>query len=79
MDHPSLLKCTLNCTVEVVRVTDQDAEFLRFAEREGLAPGKWVEVSARDETAGSVAVVSGARQLSLGFPAASKVLVREAS
>ncbi len=78
VDHPSLLKCPLNCTVEVVRVTDQDAEFLRFADREGLAPGRSVEVAARDETAGSVAVISGTRQLSLGFPAASKVLVREA-
>ncbi len=79
VDHPSLLRCPLNCTVEVVRVTDQDADFLRFAEREGLAPGKWIEVAARDETAGSVAVVSGSRQFSLGFPAASKVLVREAN
>lgn len=78
VDHPSLLKCPLRCAVEVVRVTDQDAAFLRFADREGLAPGCCVEVSARDETAGSVAVVSGARQFSLGFPAASKVLVREA-
>lgn len=79
VDHPSLLKCPLKCAVEVVRVTDQDAEFLRFAEREGLAPGRQVEVSSRDETAGSVAVVSGGRQFSLGFPAASKVLVREAN
>ena len=46
VDHPSLLKCALNRTVEVVRVTDQDAEFLRFAEREGLAPGNWVEVAS---------------------------------
>ena len=79
VDHPSLLKCALNQVVEVVRVTDQNAEFLRFAEREGLAPGSQVEVAARDETAGSVAVVSGAREFSLGFPAASKVLVREAT
>lgn len=78
VDHPSLLKCPLHRTVEVVRVTDQDAEFLRFAEREGLSPGKRLEVAARDETAGSVAVVSESRELSLGFPAASKVLVREA-
>lgn len=79
IDHPSLLKCGLNRAVEVVRVIDQDAEFLRFAEREGLSPGSWVEVAARDETAGSVAVVSDVREFSLGFPAASKVLVREAA
>lgn len=79
VDHPSLLRCALNRAVEVVRVTDQAAEFLRFAEREGLTPGDRVEVAARDETAGSVAVVSGGRQFSLGFPAASKVLVREAN
>ena len=77
VDHPSLVMCPLNQAVEVVRVVDQDAEFLRFAEREGLAPGSWIEVAARDETAGSVAVVSGSRRFSLGYPAASKVLVRD--
>ncbi len=79
VNHPSLVKCELNRAFEVVRVMDQDAEFLRFAEREGLSPGRRVEVASRDETAGSVAVISGGRQFSLGFPAASKVLVQEAN
>ncbi len=77
VDHPSLLQCGMNRAVDVVRVIDQGAEFLRFAEREGLAPGRRLEVLARDETAGNVAVSSGARQFSIGYPAASKVLVRE--
>ncbi len=76
VNHPSLLKCDLGRTVEVVRVMDQDAEFLRFAEREGLAPGCRVEVVDRNAVAGSVAVISRARKFSLGFPPASKVLVR---
>ncbi len=77
-DHPDLVKCELNRTVEVVRVMDQGAEFLRFAERQGLSPGNRIEVAARDRTSGSLSVISGDRQFSLGFPAAAKVLVRNA-
>jgi len=76
VNHPSLLQCELGTLVEVVRVIDQQAEFLRFADREGLSPGNWVEVAARDETAGRVDVRSGERRFGIGFPAASKVLVR---
>lgn len=76
-DDPSLLSCALNVPVCVVRVTDQSTEFLRLIERCGLVPGSRLRVSARDEQADTVVLnlVVG-EALSLGFRAASKILVR---
>jgi DtxR family Mn-dependent transcriptional regulator len=76
-DDPSLLSCALNVPVCVVRVTDQSTEFLRLIERCGLVPGSRLRVSARDEQADTVVLnlVVG-EPLSLGFRAASKILVR---
>src|SRR6185503_8754961 len=40
----SLLNCPLHAPVTIARVTDQDADFLRFVERRNLKPGAVVEV-----------------------------------
>jgi DtxR family Mn-dependent transcriptional regulator len=76
-DDPSLLSCALNVPVSVVRVTDQSAEFLRLIERCGLVPGSRLRVSARDEHADTVMLnLLIGEAVSLGFRAASKILVR---
>jgi len=72
----SLLQCGLDEPMQVVRVGDQSMEFLQLVEREGLKPGRRVEVRERNEAAESVLLDRRARgPLSLGFGAASKILV----
>ena len=76
----SLLLCDLDVPVKVVRVGDQNAEFLQLVEREGLRPGRQLEVKERDEAAESVLLHRSAREpLILGFGAASKILVSPVS
>lgn len=52
---PSLLECPLNQRLEVVRVLDQSAGFLRGLESQGVVPGAVVSVLARE---GGCVVVS---------------------
>ena len=75
----TLLTCPLHSPVTVSRVTDQDADFLRFVERSDLKPGTVVEVEERDTAADSVRLRGrGARAITIGTRAASKVLVEAA-
>jgi len=75
----TLLTCPLHEPVTVARVTDQDADFLRFVERRDLKPGARVQVEERDEAADSVRIRAGsAREITIGTRAASKVLVEAA-
>lgn len=76
MDYDTLLTCPLHTEVAVRRVADQDAEFLRFVERQDLTPGAVVRIEERDPSADSVRLRSRAgREITLGARAASKVLV----
>ena len=60
----------------VARVLDQDPGFLQLVEREGLKPGRPLEVLSRDPAADTVVVRrAGGDLLSLGFRAASKIEV----
>jgi len=74
--YETLLTCAVGRAATVVRVTDQDASFLRFIEQSDLKPGQTVEILARDEAADSV-VLRGpeGRVVTLGSRAASKVQV----
>jgi DtxR family transcriptional regulator, Mn-dependent transcriptional regulator len=73
---PSLLDCPLDEPVQVARVDDQSREFLLLAERRGLKPGNRLQVLARDEAADTVELLLATGEpLSLGFRAASKILV----
>ncbi len=72
----SLLTCPLHTRVIVRRVVDQDRAFLQFIESTSLKPGQAIEVEARDAAADSVSVrVAGARRITIGARAASKLLV----
>ena len=73
----NLLTCQLNAPMTVTRVIDQDKAFLRFIEQHSLKPGELIEVEARDAAADSVRV-KGARDVTIGARAASKILVRGA-
>jgi DtxR family Mn-dependent transcriptional regulator len=76
-DYQTLLTCPLQTPVTVGRITDQDAEFLRFIEENDLKPGQTVEVEARDSLADSVRVKGrDSRRITIGARAASKLLVQ---
>lgn len=72
----TLLTCPLSTAVTVIRVTDQDAAFLRFLESHDLKPGQSIEVEARDEVSDSVRLKGkNAQRITIGMRAASKLLV----
>jgi len=73
----TLLTCPLDTTVTVMRVIDQDKNFLRFIEHHNLKPGEAISVEERDSAADSVRVRgSNDRRLTIGTRAASKLLVQ---
>lgn len=75
-----LLTCAVGTALRVARVADQSADFLRLVERSGLMPGSQLTVETRDQAADTVGLrLDGGDQLSLGFRAASKILVEPAS
>ena len=78
-DYQTLLTCPEGTPVVVIRVTDQDTEFLRFLESSDLKPGQAVRVEVRDSAADQV-VVRGKndRQIMLGMRAAAKLQVAPA-
>ena len=79
-EYGSLLTCPVGVPVTVTRVTDQDASFLRFLEKQDLKPGQALTVETRDSAADSVQLrTANERQMTIGTQAASKVLVEESS
>jgi DtxR family Mn-dependent transcriptional regulator len=73
--YPDLLSSPLNIPLSVIRVTDQDADFLRFIEQRGLKPGQRITIEARDPASDSVTLRSESGVTTIGTRAASKVLV----
>jgi len=73
---PSLVSCGTGRPLRVARVLDQNPAFLQLVEREGLKPGRPIEVRSRDRAADTVVIRRGdGGLLSLGFRAASKIEV----
>ncbi len=71
----SLLSCPLERDLQVARVQDQSPDFLQLVQRRGLRPGQSVRVLGRDEAADTVELEAAGERSSLGFRAASKILV----
>ena len=78
-EYDTLLTCPVGTPVVLARVTDQDADFLRFLESSDLTPGQSVRVETRDTAADHV-VVRGKndRQIMIGMRAAAKLQVAAA-
>lgn len=73
---PSLLGCPIGSPVQVARVGDQTRDFLLLVERRRLKPGSRLSVESRDEAADTVDLrLESGERLSLGYRAASKILV----
>ena len=76
--EPLAQRATGDC-LRIVRVIDQDARFLQFAERAGLVPGAELVVERHDQQADAVAItILGRGALTLGAGAAAKILVAAA-
>jgi DtxR family Mn-dependent transcriptional regulator len=72
----NLLSCGIGVPLRVMRITDQDAAFLRFIEDYGLKPGQPIEVVARDAAADAVRLrIPNGEPIVIGMRAASKLLV----
>jgi DtxR family Mn-dependent transcriptional regulator len=72
----SLADCTIGAPHRIARVLDQEPEFLKFVDRQGLMPGATVTVQKRDAVAEAVKIRIGRREeVSLGLAAAAKILV----
>lgn len=72
----SLSDCPLRQPLQVSRVLDQNPEFLRFVEKQGLTPGAVLTVEEREIVSGVIQIrVAGKETRSLGLAAAAKVLV----
>ena len=73
----TLLTCPVGTRVTVMRIIDQDKQFLRFVENNDLKPGESIEVEQRDEASDSVRLRGkDDRQITIGARAASKLLVQ---
>jgi DtxR family Mn-dependent transcriptional regulator len=74
--HATLATCPVEKALRIVRVTEQTASFLNFAENHGLRPGAKIEVVHRDLTAGTVSFhIAGRRPGALSLAAAGNILV----
>ena len=76
--YQTLLTCPIGIPIMLLRVTDQDAEFLRFLEGSDLTPGQSILVEDRNTAADQV-IVRGKddRQITIGMRAAEKLQVAE--
>jgi DtxR family Mn-dependent transcriptional regulator len=74
--YATLATCVVAKPLRVVRITDQSAEFLRFAEQNGLRPGATVRVTERNLAAGLATLRKpGGRTFVLSLAAAGSILV----
>jgi len=74
--YATLATCALDKPLRVVRVTEQSAEFLQFAEQNGLVPGADVRVAGRNLAAGLVTLKkNGNHTPALSVAAAGRILV----
>ena len=78
-DYADLTTCPIGESLRLVRVTDQETDFLQRVESYGLVPGAAIEVVSRDEQADIVEIrPREGVSVSLGFRAASKIQVAAA-
>jgi DtxR family transcriptional regulator, Mn-dependent transcriptional regulator len=75
-EYPDLLTAPLHTPLVVMRVIDQQVEFLRFLELHGLVPGSPITIDARVPASDTVDLRSdAAERVTIGARAAAKILV----
>jgi DtxR family Mn-dependent transcriptional regulator len=74
--YATLATCVADRRVRIVRITEQSAEFLQFAEQKSLQPGTAVRVVDRNLPAGLVTLrKTNGRPFALSLAAAARILV----
>ena len=77
--YATLATCAADKAQHIVRVTEQSAEFLQFAEQHGLRPGTSVRIASRNLAAGLLTLKkSSGRPVTLSHAAAGNILVAPA-
>jgi DtxR family Mn-dependent transcriptional regulator len=77
-DLLSLLACPLQEPLQVIRIGDQNSEFLKYIAQAGLGPGAQICVLERNHSAQSIQIqlTAATRTIALGWGAAEKIWVR---
>jgi len=71
-----LLDCEVGDDVRIESIQDQGKEFLQFARKKKLTPGKKIEVVQNDRIADSMELkIQGQTLLTLGSKTAEKIIV----
>ncbi len=71
-----LTRCPMDRPMRVARLSDQNAQFLRFARQHGLTPGAVVQVESKEPVGDAITVrIEGHSKLTLGTVAAGKIMV----
>jgi DtxR family Mn-dependent transcriptional regulator len=71
-----LADCPAGAAFTIARVSDQDEDFLRFADRHGLKPGARIAIESRDIQADAITVVPEDRPaITIGSEAAAKLWI----
>ena len=77
VDTRALANCEIGSRFRLVRVTDQQADFLRYLSESGLEIGTEGRIADRHETAGVLALETASGEVSLGLAQAEVLLVQE--
>ena len=76
--HKTLLDCVIGKKVKIESILDQSVEFLNFAKKKKLMPGKMIIVHNREKIADTVELqIEKNPTFSLGFLSADKILVTD--
>ncbi len=71
-----LNQCEIDLKIKISRITDQQADFLKFLEKNGLMPGVTITIIERNQFADSIMIkIDEGESISLGSAAAKKILV----
>lgn len=72
----TLRTCSVDTDLKIARVADQESDFLRFAQKNGLRPGARLVVEENAGVAGTVRIrFADGKRLTLGSVAAEKIQV----
>lgn len=72
----TLLDCDMNVELSIVRVMDQNPDFLRLITAEGLVPGQKVTVANRDFQRETMTLAKQGDSSTLGLSLAHKIIVQ---
>jgi Fe2+ transport system protein FeoA len=70
--------CNLGDKVSIARIGNQNTDFLKFAEDNGLLLGTTIQVANKNKIADSITIISKGEEIVLGLAAAGRIEVEYA-